>query len=65
MSKYKVKHVCNTHKTTFCICYCCNADLFCVKNAYYCPYCDISKYVTPRYIREVVRDILDEYPLIK
>ena len=65
MSKYKVNFICPVHKTTYCICYCCYSELFCLENAYYCPYCDISKYVTPQYIREIVKEITNDYEIIK
>ena len=40
-------------------------ELFCFENAFYCPYCDISKYVTPQYIREIVKEMINDYQIIK
>ena len=65
MSKYVVKNICPVHKTAFCICYNCTSDLFCLEGAVLCPYCDISKFVTPRYVRETILNILEEFDIVE
>lgn len=61
MSKYRVKYICPVHKTAFCICYNCCTELFCLEGIKYCPMCDITKFITPKYLQQTYREILNEY----